>query len=61
MQSQVILQISGLSLIQSTKDNFAGLWYSTAVAGIYFVVGAFLIKETRNVELSDLSDDGTAG
>jgi hypothetical protein len=40
-------------MIQSTKNNLAGLWYPMVIAAICFVVGALLIKETKDRNLSD--------
>jgi MFS family permease len=55
-----LVPIIGLTLIQSTKNNFAGLWYPMAIAGICFVVGALLIKEKRNVDITALASEANA-
>lgn len=47
-----LVPIIGLSLIQSTKDNFAGLWYPMTIAGICFVVGAIFLKETKDRDIN---------
>jgi hypothetical protein len=44
--------IIGLSLIQGTGNNFAGLWYPIGIAAICFVIGAFLIKETKDIDIT---------
>ncbi len=41
-----LLPLIGLSLCASTGNIFAGLYYPIAVAGLGFVCGAFLLKET---------------
>jgi MFS family permease len=55
-----LVPIIGLTLIQTTKNNFAGLWYPMAVAGICFVVGALLIKENKNVDITALASEANA-
>jgi MFS family permease len=50
-----LVPIIGLALINSTGNNFAGIWYPMIIAGICFVVGMFLIKETNKVDISDES------
>ena len=46
-----LVPIIGLTLIQSTKDNYAGLWYPMIIAGICFIVGAIFIKETKDNDM----------
>jgi hypothetical protein len=41
------------SLVASFKNPFAGLYYPIAVAVLTFIVGAFLLKERKDVSLSD--------
>ena len=48
-----LVPIIGLSLIQSTGNNLAGLYYPIAIAAICFVVGALFIKETNQVDIED--------
>jgi MFS family permease len=43
----------GLSTIAATGDIYAGLWYPALVAGITFVVGTLLLRETRQVKIWD--------
>ncbi|MBI5300741.1 MAG: MFS transporter [Chloroflexi bacterium] len=48
-----MVPIIGLSMLQSTGNNFAGLWYPMAIAGICFVVGMLFVKETNQVDIED--------
>jgi MFS family permease len=48
-----LVPIIGLQLITSTGNNFAGLWWPMLIAGICFVVGAILVKETNHVDIAD--------
>ncbi len=48
-----LVPIIGLSLLQSTGNNYAGLWYPMAIAGICFVVGMLFVKETNQVDIED--------
>src|SRR5262245_23992806 len=43
----------GLSAIAATGDIYAGLWFPVIVAGITFVVGTLLLRETRQVKIWD--------
>src|SRR5262245_25153358 len=43
----------GLSAIAATGDIYAGLWYPVIVAGITFIVGTLLLRETRQVKIWD--------
>jgi len=45
----------GLAWITATGNNFAGIWYPMIIAGICFVVGVILLKETKDVDISDAS------
>lgn len=47
-----LVPIIGLSLIQSTGNNFAGLWYPIGIAAICFIIGALFIKETNQNDLT---------
>ncbi len=42
-----LLPLIGVSLIAQTGNIYAGLYYPMAIAGITFVVGAILLKETH--------------
>ncbi len=44
-----LLPLIGLSVIAQTGNIYAGLYYPIAVAGLTFVVGSFLLRETRHV------------
>lgn len=46
-----LVPIIGLSLLEATKNNYAGLWYPMAVAGICAVVCAIYIKETNHIDI----------
>jgi hypothetical protein len=47
-----LVPIIGLSMIEATGNNFAGLWYPMTIAAICFVVGAFLLPETKNIDIA---------
>ena len=55
-----LVPIIGLSLIQSTGNNFAGLYYPIAIAAICFVVGLVFVKETNQVDIETGSHAETA-
>jgi len=44
-----LLPLIGLSVIAQTGNIYAGLYYPIIVAGITFVVGSVLLKETKHV------------
>jgi MFS family permease len=46
-----LLPLIGLSVCAATGNIYAGLWYPMIVAGITFVVGSFLLKETKHVQI----------
>jgi MFS family permease len=46
-----LLPLIGLSVCAATGNIYAGLWYPMIVAGITFVVGSLLLKETRHVQI----------
>jgi MFS family permease len=48
-----LVPIIGLTLIQATGNNYAGLWYPMVVAGICFIVGALFLRETNHVDIAD--------
>ena len=48
-----LVPIIGLSLIQSTGNDFAGLYYPIAIATICFFVGLFFVKETNQVDIDN--------
>lgn len=43
----------GISAIAATGNIYAGLWYPVIVAGITFVVGTLLLRETQQVKIWD--------
>ena len=43
-----LLPLIGLSVVARTGNIYAGLYYPIAVAGLTFVVGSLLLKETRH-------------
>ncbi|MCK6615021.1 MAG: MHS family MFS transporter [Ignavibacteriaceae bacterium] len=48
-----LVPIIGLTMIETTGNHLAGLWYPIAIAAISFIVGYFFIPETRHIELDD--------
>jgi len=48
-----LLPLIGLSTIAATGNIYAGLWYPVIVAGITFVVGTLLLRETKQVKIWD--------
>ncbi len=46
-----LVPIIGLSLIQATGNDFAGLYYPITIASICFLVGLFFVKETNQVDI----------
>ena len=47
------LPLIGLSLCAATANIYAGLYYPMIVAGVTFVVGSLLLKETHNTRIWD--------
>jgi MFS family permease len=48
-----LLPTIGAFMVINTGNEFAGLWYPIIVASITVVVGAILVKDTRDVKLWD--------
>jgi sugar phosphate permease len=48
-----LLPTIGTFMVINTGNAFAGLWYPMIVAGMTFVIGAFLVKDTRDIKLWD--------
>jgi MFS family permease len=46
-----LLPLIGLSVVAQTGNIYAGLYYPIAVAGITFIVGSLLLRETRHVRI----------
>ncbi len=51
-----LLPLIGVTLIAQTGDIYAGLYYPMAIAGITFVVGAILLRETRGHKIWEEMD-----
>src|SRR5204862_1390411 len=47
-----LVPIIGLTLLNTTGNNFAGLWYPMIVATICFFVGALLLPETKEQDIA---------
>ncbi len=50
-----LVPILGLSFIQASGNDFAGLWWPMLIAGVCFVVGTLFVKETNQVDIADAS------
>ncbi len=48
-----LLPLIGLAIIAQTGNIYAGLYYPMIVAGITFIVGSLLLRETKNVKIWD--------
>ena len=46
-----LLPLIGLSSVAATGNIYAGLYYPMIVAGITFIVGSLLLKETHNIRI----------
>ena len=44
-----LLPLIGLWIVAQTGDIYAGLYYPIIVAGVTFLVGSLLLKETNSV------------
>jgi MFS family permease len=56
-----LLPLIGLSVIAQTGNIYAGLYYPIVVAGITFIVGSVLLKETKHVLIwNELDTIGSA-
>jgi len=57
-----LMPLIGLYVVSQSGNIYAGLYYPIIVAGITFIVGSLLLKETRNVkiwhEVDENKDDG---
>ena len=48
-----LLPVIGLSVVRSTGNIYAGLYYPIIVASVTFIVGSLLLKETRHTLIWD--------
>jgi MFS family permease len=48
-----LLPLIGLSVIASTGNIYAGLYYPMIVASITFIIGSLMLRETKNVLIWD--------
>jgi MFS family permease len=48
-----LLPVIGLSVVANTGNIYAGLYYPIIVAGITFIVGSLLLKETKHTLIWD--------
>jgi hypothetical protein len=46
-----MLPLIGIWVSASTGHIYAGLWYPMIVAGITFVVGSIMLRDTKNVKI----------
>ncbi len=56
-----LLPLIGLSVIASTGNIYAGLYYPMIVAGITFIVGSLLLRETKNTMIWDEVETASSG
>ncbi len=57
-----LVPIIGLSLIQSTGNQYAGLYYPIAVIAVCFIIGVLFVKETFKIDIATESQaELTAG
>jgi MFS family permease len=52
-----LLPLIGLTVIAQTGNIYAGLYYPIVVAGLTFIVGSLLLRETRHVLIWDELED----
>jgi MFS family permease len=59
-----LLPVIGLTVVANTGNIYAGLYYPIAVAGLTFVVGSLLLRETHSVliwdEVGQVNSKGSA-
>jgi len=48
-----LLPVIGLSVVAQTGNIYAGLYYPIVVAGITFIVGSLLLRETSHILIWD--------
>jgi len=49
-----MLPLTTAAMVAANGNIFAGLWYPVIVAGITFVVGTLLIRETKNHKIQTI-------
>jgi hypothetical protein len=54
-----LLPLIGLYVVAETGNIYAGLYYPIIVAGITFIVGSLLLKESRHVLIWDEMETGS--
>ena len=55
-----LLPLIGLSVIAQTGNIYAGLYYPIIIAGITFIVGSLLLKETKHILIWDEFDESAS-
>jgi MFS family permease len=55
-----LLPLIGLSVIASTGNIYAGLYYPMIVASITFIIGSLMLRETKNVLIWDEVETGSS-
>jgi MFS family permease len=50
-----LVPMIGLAWITASGNNFAGIWYPMIIASICFIVGMIMLKETKDVDITDES------
>ena len=55
-----LVPIIGLSLINRTNNNYAGLWWPMLIAAVCFFVGLFLVKETNHIDIENAASSTSA-
>jgi glucose-6-phosphate-specific signal transduction histidine kinase len=56
-----LLPLIGLAVIAQTGNIYAGLYYPIIVAGITFIVGSLLLRETKHTLIWDEVDTNASG
>lgn len=52
-----LVPIIGLTLISTTHNNLAGLYYPIAVSAICFIIGLIFVKETKDIDINQEYDN----
>jgi hypothetical protein len=47
-----LVPIIGLSMIQKTGNDYAGLWYPMIIAGVCALIGLWKLPETNHVDIA---------